>query len=325
MECCIMENVDLSIICLAYNHEKYIRKTLDGFINQETKYKYEVLINDDASTDHTAEIIREYEKNYPKIIKPIYQVENQYSKKVNLTQMLLNRACGNFFAFCEGDDFWIDKNKIELQVDYLSKHDRCSLCICNAYVVENNNLDYISKIEVCNNSSIIPIKRIIKGGGDFCATNSIMARMKDAKNAPVFLIEFGLDYTWQIYLASCGYTYCFDEYMTVYRSNSTNSWTNRMASDLDKSENVYRKIVKMLYKYDDYTCLKYHRYVKSAILKNDLNIAEIIVKRNDYDYLNKEYIAEWYKFLSPYVKAKLFVWRNFPKLYTMYRYIMGRK
>jgi glycosyltransferase involved in cell wall biosynthesis len=65
--------IKVSVFCTAYNHEKYIRKCLDGFVMQKTNFKYEVLINDDASTDNTAQIIREYEKKYPEIIKPIYQ------------------------------------------------------------------------------------------------------------------------------------------------------------------------------------------------------------------------------------------------------------
>ena len=76
-----MGEIMLSIICKAYNHEKYIAEALEGFVKQKTDYSFEVLINDDASTDRTADIIREYEKCYPEIIKPIYQSVNAFSKK----------------------------------------------------------------------------------------------------------------------------------------------------------------------------------------------------------------------------------------------------
>lgn len=66
---------------MAYNHASYIRQCLDGFMMQKTNFSFEVLIHDDASTDGTQEIIREYVKKYPDVIKPIYQVENQYSKR----------------------------------------------------------------------------------------------------------------------------------------------------------------------------------------------------------------------------------------------------
>ena len=80
----------VSISCLVYNHEKYLRQCLDGFVNQKTTFKFEVLIHDDASTDGSANIIREYEKNYPEIIKPIYQKENQYSKGVNIENTIMS-------------------------------------------------------------------------------------------------------------------------------------------------------------------------------------------------------------------------------------------
>jgi len=65
-----MDDILLSVVCTAYNHEKYIRDALEGFVSQKTNFKYEVLVHDDASTDNTASIIKEYEHRYPEIIKP---------------------------------------------------------------------------------------------------------------------------------------------------------------------------------------------------------------------------------------------------------------
>ena len=73
-------DIKVSVICNAYNHETYIEDALEGFVMQKTTFPFEVLVHDDASTDRTAEIIREYERQYPQIIKPIYSTENQYSK-----------------------------------------------------------------------------------------------------------------------------------------------------------------------------------------------------------------------------------------------------
>ena len=72
--------ITVSISCITYNHEPYIRKALDGFLMQKTTFQIEILIHDDASTDGTEEIIREYESKYPDIIKPIYEKENQWVK-----------------------------------------------------------------------------------------------------------------------------------------------------------------------------------------------------------------------------------------------------
>lgn len=88
---------------------------------QKTNFKYEILIHDDASTDKTASIIKEYEGKYPDLIKAIYQEENQYSRGNNVNFILLERAKGKYLAFCEGDDYWIDENKLQKQVDFLKK------------------------------------------------------------------------------------------------------------------------------------------------------------------------------------------------------------
>ncbi len=114
------ESLLVSICCLAYNHEPYIRQCLDGFMMQKTNFSFEVLIHDDASTDKTADIIREYEVKYPAIIKPIYQIENQYSKGVGVTRVYqFPRAQGKYIALCEGDDYWTDPLKLQKQVDFL--------------------------------------------------------------------------------------------------------------------------------------------------------------------------------------------------------------
>ena len=109
-----MENIMVSVICLCYNHENYVKDALEGFVKQKTTFPFEVLIHDDASTDKSAEIIREYEAKYPDIIKPTYQTENQYSQGVKILRTyLLPKVRGKYIAFCEGDDFWTDENKLQ--------------------------------------------------------------------------------------------------------------------------------------------------------------------------------------------------------------------
>lgn len=134
------EDILLSIICNAYNHEKYIEKTLEGFLMQKAKFHFEVLIHDDASTDSTATIIKKYEQKYPDIIKPIYQIENQYSKHIPITSTYqYPRAKGKYLAFCEGDDYWIDENKLQKQIDFLEHNPSYVACVHKYIVVDENN------------------------------------------------------------------------------------------------------------------------------------------------------------------------------------------
>ena len=122
----------VSILCIAYNHEPYIRNALDGCLMQKTDFGYEIIIHDDASTDNTAEIIREYEEKHPSIIKPIYQTENQYSKGAErILAAMQQHIMGKYTAYCECDDFWIDENKLRLQVAFLESNPEYAACSHN--------------------------------------------------------------------------------------------------------------------------------------------------------------------------------------------------
>lgn len=112
----------VSIQCLVYNHEPYLRQCLDGFVMQKTNFKFEAIVHDDCSTDNSASIIREYAEKYPEIIKPIYESENQYSKHNGDLDRIMNSACkGKYIAFCEGDDFWTDPMKLQKQVTAIER------------------------------------------------------------------------------------------------------------------------------------------------------------------------------------------------------------
>ena len=117
------DNIIVSICCITYNHAPYIRQCLDGFIMQKTTFPIEILIHDDASTDGTEEIIREYEVKYPHIIKPLYEVENQWVKgRRGSATFNFPRARGKYIALCEGDDYWTDPLKLQKQVDILENN-----------------------------------------------------------------------------------------------------------------------------------------------------------------------------------------------------------
>lgn len=122
----------VSIRCITYNHEKYIRDTLEGFVMQKTNFKFEAIVHDDASTDNTAAIIQEYAEKYPDIIKPIFETENQYSKHDGSLRKIMNDAThpnAKYIAFCEGDDYWTDPYKLQKQVDIFDKHPNVILCV----------------------------------------------------------------------------------------------------------------------------------------------------------------------------------------------------
>ncbi len=167
----------VSICCITYNHESYIRETIEGFLMQKTKFPIEVLIHDDASTDKTADIIREYENKYPDIIKPIYQFDNKYSKGISVSETYnFPRARGKYIAMCEGDDYWTDPSKLQKQVDFMEVNPDCSLCFHASKNIRNNDPnDYtLHRLKDIPRDNKFEMKHAILGGGGYIAVNLII-------------------------------------------------------------------------------------------------------------------------------------------------------
>ena len=108
----------VSICCLCYNHEKFIRQCIEGFLIQKVNFDIEIIINDDASQDDSVRIITEYQSKYPNLFVCVFQKENQYSKGVNLLSLIFSKARGKYIAYCEGDDYWTDPLKLQKQVQH---------------------------------------------------------------------------------------------------------------------------------------------------------------------------------------------------------------
>ncbi len=134
----------VTIRCITYNHEPYIRQCLNGFVMQKTNFKFEAIVHDDASTDGTAAIIAEFAKKYPDIIKPLYETENQYSKRDGSLQRIMNAHMhGKYIAYCEGDDYWIDPLKLQKQVDFLETNPEYVLCYTDFNILDQRKAEEV--------------------------------------------------------------------------------------------------------------------------------------------------------------------------------------
>ena len=130
-----MNNPIVTVWCLTYNQKEFIKDALDGFVMQKTSFPFEVIVHDDASTDGTTDIVNEYAKKYPEIIKPMIETENQWQKgglKHIIGIMNEKHRRGKYIAFCEGDDYWTDPLKLQRQVDFLESHSDYSMCFHSA-------------------------------------------------------------------------------------------------------------------------------------------------------------------------------------------------
>jgi glycosyltransferase involved in cell wall biosynthesis len=130
----------VSICCITFNHEKYIANTLKGFLMQKTNFAFEIIVHDDASTDHTASIIREYAERYPHMVQTILQSENQYSQGRKPFILTFNQSRGKYIALCEGDDYWVDPDKLQKQIDFLEAHPESVGCFHDCITVDEEGL-----------------------------------------------------------------------------------------------------------------------------------------------------------------------------------------
>ncbi|MDB2368715.1 glycosyltransferase [Flavobacteriales bacterium] len=261
----------VSICCVSFNHEKYLEKCLRSFCSQKTNFKFEVLIHDDASTDRSQEIIKKVQNEYPDIIKPIFQTENQYSQGHLRIHSLFNypRTKGKYIALCEGDDFWTDEYKLEKQVKLLEENDDCVLSFHANKFLFPDNLKHKNKI-------YRPIKRasnkyftedIIEFGGNFMHTGS-MIFLKSAlppdginwlEDCPVGDLPSSLYFSLKGNIIYC------DDVMSAYRVFSENSWSKKKQKSLQVQKAHYYKMVKMWEQFNDYTNLKFDKKVQKAI------------------------------------------------------------
>lgn len=143
-----MDKPLVSISCITYNHAPYIKDALEGFVSQKTDFPFEVLIHDDCSTDGTTEIIKEYARKYPDVIKPLYEKENQYQngKPAGSNVWNLPRAQGKYIALCEGDDYWKDPDKLRKQVEFLEANPDYGMCFTDFDVKNECNGRYTSDV-----------------------------------------------------------------------------------------------------------------------------------------------------------------------------------
>lgn len=261
--------VIVSICCITYNQKEYIRDALEGFLGQRTDFAYEVLIHDDASTDGTAEIIEEYARRFPGMIKPILQKENQYAKGLTGVSGTYNfpRAQGKYIAMCEGDDYWTDQDKLQRQVDFMESHPGCSLVFHSAKIeVQGRALTEHRMRPYKRSRKVTPEEIIDKTSG--YPTASLMFRTEMVKNLPGYYVNAPIaDIPLQMMAAARGWAWYMDRPMCVYRLGGEASWTTLMKQgDYEKKQKEYACAMRDMYRaFDKESGGRFHDTVEHAI------------------------------------------------------------
>lgn len=259
-------DIMVSIWCITYNHIQYIRDALEGFVSQKTNFKYKVLVYDDASTDGTSDVVREYAEKYPDIVEAVIEKRNRFNDADRLDylqDLKRRRLVGKYTASCEGDDCWIDDQKLQRQVDYMEKHPDCSLYMHNALWMDYNQNRLLIKnaFDVDGDGRILTPEEVIRASKGGPPTASFLYRREVFQKEEFFYKAPMGDYPLQLAALTCGYIYCSSRVMSVYRWMTSGSYNDKL--DKEEALSTYFGLGSILFlsRYDRYTDFQYHEYI----------------------------------------------------------------
>lgn len=309
----------VTIHCITYNHENFIADAIDSFLMQQTNFNFEIIIHDDASTDRTVDIIKEYQNQYPNLIKPIYQIENRYSKGESVSKFIYERAKGKYTALCEGDDYWIDPFKLQKQVEYMEKNTECSLCVHGGYVVSASKKIIMWKSRANKGCKFFTPEEVIEGGGDLFLTNSMFYPTKFAYDKPDFFEKVSVgDYPLAINLSLLGTVYYMDEFMSAYRVGHSGSWTATNFSTIENMTNHFREIEQMLDEINQYTNF---RYAAAISMRKYRNQFFLLLKDKKFKEIKKKEFKHFYLELGFKKRSIIFMDQYLPYVSNLLRVV----
>ena len=297
-----MNNSPLATIrCTVFNHEPYLRQCLDGFVMQKTSFAFEAIVHDDASTDSSAAIIREYADKYPEIIKPIYETENQYSRHDGTLRRIMDSAISSsskYVAICEGDDYWIDPYKLQKQVDALEAHPECSICLGKVRVVSEIGEDLKWTIPEFNGipHGVFELKdytidhfrkrHMTFQTSSFLYRKEFVEEFSEVQRNEFKPFPYG-DLQIMLFFLMKGKGYYVADEMSCYRWQSEGSWSQKFNNNPDYAVQVAEGLIKGLHSFDAMTNHLYYKDINYRIIQQLFRIDE--ARNNAIHMLHPQY------------------------------------
>ncbi|MFY8285227.1 glycosyltransferase [Pseudoalteromonas sp. SSMSWG5] len=263
----------VSVLCNTFNQKMYIEDAFRGFLIQKTDFSFEVIVHDDASTDGTSDIVKKYARRYPKIFKPVIQTVNQYSQGKKPSLLSSKHAKGEYFALCEGDDFWVDDSKLQKQLLTLISSNEVELCFGSAIGL-NGNGECIKIANYSDSRKHFSLAEVIRGGGGMMPTASLLLKRTVFDNIPGWfkLAPVG-DYYLQVLASKNAGAIFLPDTLIVYRVAASNSWSVNRFKNLT-ADSILREYQQRLWAIE--------------ALSNEVND----VYRNDFEYKISMYLYE---------------------------------
>ena len=304
----------VTVICVTYNQKKYIKDALNGFVMQKTNFDFKVIVADDCSTDGTSEIVSNYAKRYPGIIEHIRNEKNIGALSNFFS--IFNKIETKYVAFCDGDDFWIDENKLQKQFEFMEENEDVTILTHKVKVICSKNSPYY---EFYKKNAYFPRNNNVnKKLGfkdlmlDFCQTSGTFIRYnKPSINFSNINKEIiGADSLLYCLQINNGYYYIMPECMSVYRKEDSGisaGISRNMQFSLLETRKLFFATLDFVKKYifdnnklmQDAVNARYKLEVK--------NYVNALIELNKWEYLEK---LQDYPYA--YAQAKLYLLQNYP-------------
>lgn len=315
------DDIAVSICCMTYNQVDYVADALESFLCQKTTFPYEIIINDDCSTDGTTEIVLDYAQRYPDLIRAYTHKENHYSKGVRiLTTYLYPKARGRYLAFCEGDDYWTDCEKIQRQYDAMEAHPESPLCVHASNFVVADTKKTLVVNRPFDHDCILEARSVL-GEIHGYATNSYFIR----KTAFDRYVELGFprlpahgDFKMSTFFATMGPIIYLERTMSAYRMLSKNSINRGIHTKSPAEQNAIFKRnhdnrVAALRRLDEVSGGAFHDDIEHGIDNLDYEYLKGI---RDLPTIKRDYRTR-YKAERPLRKLIMFAQYYLPGLYRL--------
>jgi glycosyltransferase involved in cell wall biosynthesis len=254
----------VSVPMLTYNHEKYIAQAIEGVLNQQVNFEYEIVIGEDCSTDKTREIVVDFQKRHPERIRLLLPEKNLGPMK-NLLQTF--DACkGEYLAGVEGDDYWTSPDKLQKQVDYLDSHPECALCHHNVIELYENGGREPHPHHPPGQKEVSTLDDLWEM--NFMATCSVMLRRDPVNKLPKWFMKLPWgDWALFVLAARRGTIGYLDEVMGVHRVHNAGMWSG--SNNIER----YRRVIKFYKEIDKGLELAYHERIRGRIAEEHYYLA----------------------------------------------------
>jgi len=302
----------ISVYVPTYQHCSFIEECIESILMQKTDFPFEIVVGEDFSTDGTREIIFRYAENYPDTIRVItadYNVK-QFANRVRCLKALR----GKYIAQCDGDDYWTDPLKLQIQTEFMEKHSRYSLCYHSYRILRN---DYLSKL--------FPVQQRDYSGDELIGFPSgIAVGTKFFKNV---YLNFEDDWFYKFYndssttamLGTFGKGKFLSEIKpSVYRKHANSEWSSK--DDRTKYHAIKYTRMKIYKRFLDIGDERSAMICLSALRENLLNDPQLVIPgkklfKVSSKYIKLKYRDAWFEFYYyPFVR----------KLRRMLRFLIGR-